>query len=91
MKIPAVTATATPMTGPQEDDLRAAQSLLERELVRPDISAGEAEALREVLYGLRERNAARVASVWRDAFAEVRTPTEGLRQAHDHLERYFGR
>lgn len=91
MKIPAMTATATPASGAHEEDLRAAQSLLERELIRPDISAGEAEALREVLYGLRERNAARVASVWRDAFAEVRTPTEGLRQAHDHLERYFGR
>ena len=89
MKIPAV--TAVPVTGPQEDDLRAAQSILERELARPDIAAAEGEALREVLYGLRERNAARVASVWRDAFAEVRTPTEGLRQAHDHLERYFGR
>lgn len=89
MKIPAVTATTTTVH-PQEDDLRAAQALLERELVRPDLGAAEAEALREVLYGLRERNAARVAGVWREAFAEVRTPTEGLRQAHDHLERYFG-
>jgi hypothetical protein len=93
MKIPAVTATTTtvPATGPQEDELRAAQSILERELARTDIAPGEAEALREVLYALRERNAARVASVWREAFAEVQTPTDGLRQAHDHLERYFSR
>ena len=86
MKVPAVT---TPPA--HDEELRAAQMILERELVRPDINAAEAEALREVLFGLRERNAARVASVWRDAFAEVRTPTEGLRQAHDHLERYFGK
>jgi len=89
MKIPAV--TAVPATGGNEDELRAAAMLLERELARPEIGAAEEEALREVLYSLRERNTARVATVWRDAFAEVRTPTEGLRQAHDHLERYFGR
>ena len=85
MKVPAVT------TPPADDELRAAQSILERELVRPDIAATEAEALREVLYALRERNTTRIASVWRGAFAEVRTQTEGLRQAHDHLERYFGK
>jgi hypothetical protein len=88
IKVPAI--TTAPSTA-SEDELRSAQSILERELARPDLAARESEALREVLYGLRERNAARVASVWRDAFAEVRTPTEGLRQAHDHLERYFGR
>ena len=90
MKIPAMNVTAT-ATGPQDDELRAAQAILERELARPDLGAREGEALREVLYALRERNTARVATVWRDAFAEVRTPTEGLRQAHDHLERYFGK
>ena len=90
VKIPAMPANpAGPATS--DDELRSAQVILERELVRPDLSARETEALREVLYGLRERNAARVASIWRDAFAEVRTPTDGLRQAHDHLERYFGR
>ena len=88
VKVPAMT---TSPGAASDDELRAAQTILEREIVRPDLAAREAEALREVLYGLRERNAARVASVWRDAFAEVRTPTEGLRQAHDHLERYFGR
>jgi len=86
MKVPAIT-----MPGASEDDLRSAQAILERELVRPDLGAREAEALREVLFGLRERNSARVASVWREAFAEVRTPTDGLKQAHDHLERYFGK
>jgi hypothetical protein len=44
-----------------------------------------------VVFGLRERNVQRVASVWRDALAEVRNPDEGLRQAQTHLENYFGR
>jgi hypothetical protein len=85
------TTAKIPALNLQDDDLRAAQMILERELVRPDLAAGEAEALREVLFGLRERNTARIASIWREAFAEVRTPTEGLRQAHDHLERHFGK
>ena len=51
----------------------------------------EAEALREVLFGLRERNMQRVGNIWRDAFAEVRTADDSLRQAQAHLESYFGR
>jgi hypothetical protein len=39
-----------------------------------------------VLYGLRERNLQRVRLIWREAFAEVTSPTESLRQAYDHLE-----
>lgn len=86
MKIPAMTTAHT-----AEDDLRVAQTLLERELERPDLVPAEGEALREVLFGLREKNTARVGIIWREAFAEVRTPTDGLRLAHDHLERYFGK
>lgn len=87
-KIPALTVPHSPAG---DDDLRAAQTLLERELVRPDIAPAEGEALREVLFGLRERNTARVGLIWREAFAEVRTPTDGIRQAHDYLERHFGK
>lgn len=91
MKVPAI-STVTASTAPAgEDDLRAAQMILERELARPDLAPGESEALREVLFGLRERNTARVGLIWREAFAEVRTPTDALRQAHDHLERHFGK
>lgn len=90
MKIPAMSVPqATSATG--EDDLRMAQSLLERAVVRPDLTPPETEALREVLFGLRERNLQRVGSIWRDAFAEVRSPDDGLRQAQIHLENYFGR
>lgn len=73
------------------DHLRAAQSLLEREVTRTDLAPSEAEALREVLYGLRERNIPRIANVYRDAFSEVRSPSEPVRQALDHLDRYFRR
>jgi hypothetical protein len=86
MKIPAMTAQQG-----SDDDLRTAQSLIEREIARPDLQPAETEALREVLFSLRERNVQRVASVWRDAFAEVRSPNEGLRQAQTLLENYFGR
>jgi len=71
--------------------LRNAQALLEREMSRPDLAPAEAEALREVLYALRERNLPRIANVYRDAFSEVKAPSEGLRQALDHLDRYFRR
>jgi hypothetical protein len=87
MKIPALSSTHHG----SEDDLRSAQTLLERELTRPDLSPSESEALREVLFSLRERNVQRVSTVWRDAFAEVRTPSESLRQAQTHLDTYFGR
>ena len=82
MKIPA-------LAQPNDDDLRAAQSQLEREIARPDLQPAETEALREVLFSLRERNVQRVSTVWRDAFAEVRTPSDALRQAQSHLESYF--
>lgn len=85
MKIPAMTAQGG------EDDLRAAQSLLEREAARTDLTPSESEALREVVFGLRERNVQRVNTIWRAAIAEVRMPTESLRQAQSHLENYFGR
>jgi hypothetical protein len=91
VKIPAVTsASAAPAAG-NEEDLRVAQTILEREIARNELSPPEVEALREVVFGLRERNAQRVGSIWRDAFAEVKNPTEGVRQAQAFLENYFSR
>lgn len=75
----------------ETDHLRAAQLLLEREVARPDLAPPEAEALREVLFALRERNIARVAVIYRDAFGEVKSPSEGVRQALDHLNNQFAR
>jgi len=73
------------------EHLRTAQSLLEREIGRTDLAPAEAEALRELLYALRERNLARVGSIYRDAFSELSTPSATLKQAFEHLEKYFQR
>jgi hypothetical protein len=73
------------------EHLRIAQTLLEREMVRPDLQPSEAEPLREVLYGLRERNITRVGSIYRQAFSELRSQSESVRQAQEHLDRYFQR
>ena len=85
MKIPAMTTPIAQATT-DEEHLRLAQALLEREVARPELTGPEADALREVLFGLRERNLQRVAIIWRDAFAEVKTRSENLRQAYEHLE-----
>ena len=73
------------------EHLRGAQSLLEREIGRTDLAPAEAEALREVLYALRERNLSRVGSIYRDAFSELSAPSATLKQAFEHLEKYFQR
>ena len=83
MKIPAMSA---PQGTSDDEHLRLAQALLEREVARPDLTGPEADALREVLFGLRERNLQRVGLIWRDAFAEVKSRSENLRQAYEHLE-----
>lgn len=85
MKIPAMTVAQQPQLT-DDEHLRAAQMLLEREVARPDVTGPEADALREVLFGLRERNLPRVSLIWRDAFAEVKVLSDNLRQAYEHLE-----
>ena len=86
-RIPALTQTQS-VAPPAADDerLRSAQTMLEREVARPELTGAAADALREVLYGLRERNLQRVRLIWREAFAEVTSPSDNLRQAYDLLE-----
>src|SRR5260370_18255221 len=86
-----IPAPAQPHRDEAAEHLRAAQTLLEREVARPDLAPAETEALREVLYALRERNLPRIGNVYRDAFSEVKSPSDALRQAQDHLDRYFRR
>jgi hypothetical protein len=86
--------TPTPTPAPRDDSgehLRVAQSLLEREIGRTDLAPAEAEALREVLYALRERNVTRVGGIYRGAFSELKTQSDGVRQAYEHLDKYFSR
>ena len=91
MKIPAITSSGSTPVPQDEEPVRQAQAILEREVARPELAGAEAEALREVLFGLRERNYPRVGMIYREAFAELRAPGESLRQAYDLLERFFGK
>jgi hypothetical protein len=79
-------APATAGTASEGDHLRLAQSLIEREIARTDLGTSEVEALREVLYAVRERNVQRIGSVYREAFAELKNPSIALRQAYEHIE-----
>jgi hypothetical protein len=91
MNVPPPPTIPNPAREDVAEHLRFAQTLLEREISRTDLAPNEAEPLREVLYALRERNLSRVQSVYRDAFRETARPSEGLRQAMEHLDRYFAR
>jgi len=84
-RMPAIAAPRAEDT----EHLRQAQALMEKELVRTDLAPQEVEALREVLFSLRERNLQRISSVYRQAFAEVRNPSDALRAAYEHLEAFF--
>ncbi len=72
-----------------DEHLRQAQALLEREVARTDLTGPGADAIREVLFGLRERNLSRVSLIWRDAFGEVRSRSAALQQAYEHLDQAF--
>lgn len=85
--VPQVTTAAHRMDDAVQ--LRVAQTLLERELARTDLPPREAEGLRELLYAIREQNMQRIALIYRDAFAEVKTPSDSLRQAYEHLSQYM--
>ena len=90
--ISAPAATTQQMPANREDPadhLRNAQSLLERATGRSDLGAADSDAMQEVLYALRERNVTRVGSIYREALAGARAQSETVRQAADHLDRYF--
>jgi hypothetical protein len=81
-----------PATPPRDDQpLRLAQALLEGEIGRGELPPNASEALREVLYALRERNLTRVGSIYRAAFAELPSASDAVKQAYEHLELYFVR
>ena len=90
---PPAPAAAAPVAqpAPSPELLRQAQMLLEREVLRTDIAPADLDALREILYALREHNVARIGSLYRTAFGEIAAPNESARQAYLLLEQYFGR
>ncbi len=71
------------------DHLRNAQSLLERATGRTDLGPADSDSMQEVLAALRDRNVSRVGSIYREALAGARGQSDTVRQAADHLDRYF--
>lgn len=69
--------------------LKQALSILEREVRRPDLDAQSSEALREVVFSLRERNLQRTEMVFREAFAELAVPSDALKNAYELMEEHF--
>jgi len=89
------TITSIPSTSSSSRDaelptpLKQALSILEREVRRPDLDAQSSEALREVVFSLRERNLQRTGMVFREAFAELAVPSDALKNAYELMEEYF--
>jgi hypothetical protein len=82
---------ATPLPRPElTPALAEALSLLEQENTRGGLDSRSAQALREVVFGLRERNLQRVALVYREAFSELTAPSDAIRRAYDLIDRSVG-
>lgn len=81
---------ATP-PAPLAESLQQALQLLEHEIARPDLDARASENLREVVFGLRERDVQRVQLIYRDAFSEITVPSAGVRSAYTLIDGYFNR
>lgn len=85
---PAITTRVEPEL---PEPLRKALAILDHELKRPDLEGASGEALRELVFALRERDLQRTGLVYRDVFTEVGTGSELLRTAYDLLDSYFRR
>jgi hypothetical protein len=96
-KIPAMTVPpppppASPQPAPsalnavQEEHFKAAQGVLESEMMRQDLTTPQVEALREVIFALRERNPQRVVLSWRDALGALPERSDNLVLAGEHIE-----
>ena len=84
---PAEEGTQEVLAGP----LLQALGLIEEELTRVDLDPQSSEALREVVFALREKDLQRARLVYKDAFSELTVPSEGLKQAYELLDEHFRR
>lgn len=75
--------------GELPERLQQALTILEKEVRRPDLDPASSEALREVVFAIRDRNLSRVSAIYRQAFSELGTPSESLRNAYDLLHGTF--
>lgn len=84
-----VTATTTQVPQKAPDKLQQALGILELEVRKPDLDPQSSEALREVVFALREQDYTRASLIYRDAFRELRSPSEQLRSAYTLLDGHF--
>lgn len=82
-------ASAVSEEPPLPEPLRGALTTLENEVRRPDLDPRSAEALREVVFSLRERDLQRARLIYRDAFSELSFPSPALKAAYDQIDNYF--
>lgn len=90
------TATQPPPALNPDDDalpevLKKALVLIEQELQRTDLDPASAEALREVLFALREKDLLRTGLIYRDAFSELTVPSQALQRAYELIDGHFTR
>jgi hypothetical protein len=84
-----------PATAEEQDEedlpapLRNALTTLDAEVKRPDLDPRSAEALREVVFSLRERDLQRARLIYRDAFSELTFPSPALKTAYEQIDSYF--
>ncbi|HVT45855.1 MAG TPA: hypothetical protein VMT00_15870 [Thermoanaerobaculia bacterium] len=83
--------TASPRAGELPEPLRDALVLLEGEVQRRDLDPQSSEALREVVFALREKDVQRTAVIYREAFSELTYPSEVLKKVFQLLDGYFQR
>lgn len=69
--------------------LRSALATLNAEVRRPDLDPRSAEALREVVFSLREEDLQRARLIYRDAFSELTFPSPALKAAYEQIDGYF--
>jgi hypothetical protein len=67
--------------GELSENLRQALGILEREIRRPDLDAGDGMVLRDLTAALRAGDASRTARIYRDSFTDLRQPSESMRLA----------
>lgn len=85
---PAIAAAPAYPQQPASDHLQQAQTLIEQELARADFPAAEGQGLREILYAIREHNESRIGSIYRAAFAEIKSPSDGIKQAYEAIAKF---
>lgn len=87
----AVASQASSARAPMPEPLQQALTMLEQEAARADVDPRSAESLREVTFALRDNNLPRAQSIYREAFSEIASPTEAVRNAYNLIDAHFSR